>query len=162
MVDRLGFQLGNIIREQHLWLAVAESCTGGMLSHRITNIPGASEYFRGGVIAYANEVKVDILGVSSKTLDDFGAVSEETVIEMARGVRKSLDVDIGVSVSGIAGPSGGTIEKPVGTTWIGLSSADRDSAVKYIFPGNRYEINSQASDAAMKMAINYLLERVSA
>jgi PncC family amidohydrolase len=133
-----------------------------MLSHKITNIPGASEYYKGGVIAYANEVKVDILGVSSKTLDDFGAVSEETVIEMARGVRRALQADIGLSVSGIAGPSGGTTEKPVGTTWIGLSTADIERALKYVFPGSRYEINSQASDAMMQLAIDYLLERIKA
>jgi PncC family amidohydrolase len=159
MAERLEILLGELLGENSLWLAVAESCTGGMLSHKITDIPGASEYFKGGVIAYANEVKVDVLGVSSQTLDKFGSVSEETVLEMARGVRKALQADIGISVSGIAGPSGGTVEKPVGTTWIGLSTADKESALKFVFPGSRYEINSQASKALMQLTIDYLEER---
>jgi nicotinamide-nucleotide amidase len=100
----LEFIVGELLRERGLWLAVAESCTGGLLSHLITNVPGSSAYFKGGVTAYANEAKVHLLGVKWETLENYGAVSAETVIEMARGVRTTLDADIGVSTSGIAGP----------------------------------------------------------
>jgi PncC family amidohydrolase len=159
MPDRLEIILAQLLRNNHLWLAVAESCTGGLLSHRITSIPGASEYFKGGVISYSNEVKMGVLGVTSATLDEFGAVSEQTVLEMAAGVRKVLQADIGLSVSGIAGPGGGTIEKPVGTTWIGLSTADRESAVRFLFSGSRLEIITQAADAVMQLAVDYLEDR---
>src|SRR3990172_5334310 len=103
-----------------LKLATAESCTGGLVSDRITNVSGSSEYFPGGIVAYSYEAKASLLGVSWDTLNTHGAVSEETVLEMARGARKLFNADIGISVSGIAGPTGGTPEKPVGTTWFGL------------------------------------------
>ena len=109
-------------------LATAESCTGGLVSHRITNISGSSEYYPGGVVAYSYEAKASMLGVAWDTLNTHGAVSEETVLEMARGARKLFDADIAVSVSGIAGPTGGTDEKPVGTTWVGLSTNDGEWA----------------------------------
>lgn len=159
MTDRLEIILAQLLRNNHLWLGVAESCTGGLLSHRITSIPGASEYFKGGVISYSNEVKMGVLGVASATLDEFGAVSEQTVLEMAAGARNVLQADIGLSVSGIAGPGGGTIEKPVGTTWIGLSTEDRESAVKFLFSGSRFEIIKQAADAVMQLAADYLTDR---
>lgn len=142
--------------ENGLWLAVAESCTGGMLGHLITNVPGSSSYFKGGVIAYANEIKLGILGVHSETLDSYGAVSEQTVLEMARGVRSLFNADIGISVSGIAGPDGGTEEKPVGTVWIGLSTPKLDQAEVYMFSGDRREIKEQATQFAMQMAIRYI------
>ena len=106
-----------------LKLAAAESCTGGLVSHRITNVSGSSEYFPGGVVAYSYEAKASLLGVSWDTLNTFGAVSRETVLEMARGARKLFDADIGISVSGIAGPTGAMPGKPVGTTWFGLSTS---------------------------------------
>ena len=149
-------QLGKLLTANGLWLAVAESCTGGMLGHLITNVPGSSSYFKGGVIAYANEIKVGILGVPTETLDSYGAVSEQTVLEMARGVRSLFKADIGISVSGIAGPDGGTEEKPVGMVWIGLSSPKLDQAEVSMFSGDRREIKEQTTQSAMQMAIRYL------
>lgn len=156
MVDRLEVLLGKSLRERSLWLAVAESCTGGLLGHLITNVPGSSLYFKGGVISYAYEVKRDLLGVSSETLESKGAVSQETVLEMAHGVRDALKADIGLSVSGIAGPGGGSEEKPVGTTWIGLSAHDFDTAQRHLFKGEREEIKLQAAQAAMQLLLDWL------
>jgi PncC family amidohydrolase len=151
-------QLGELLSENSLWLAVAESCTGGMLGHLITNVPGSSSYFKGGVIAYANEIKMGILEVSEETLDSYGAVSNETVLEMAKGVRTALKADIGISVSGIAGPDGGTEGKPVGTVWVGLSTPKLDKAEVFLFSGDRQDIKEQAAQSAMQMAISYLSE----
>ena len=156
MDDPLEVLIGKSLSKSGLWLAVAESFTGGLLGHLITNVPGSSAYFRGGVISYANEVKRDILGVSPETLEAKGAVSEGTVLEMAKGVRIRLKADIGLSMSGIAGPSGGTSEKPVGTTWIGMSAFDNDAAQMYLFQGDRKEIKIQAAQAAMQMLLDYL------
>lgn len=116
--DPLEVVVGNILREKKLTLAVAESCTGGYVSHLITSVAGSSDYFLGGMIAYANEIKIKHLGVDPSTLEKHGAVSEETVSEMANGVLKKFGASIGLATSGIAGPGGGTPEKPVGTIWI--------------------------------------------
>ena len=151
-------RLGRLLIENGLWLAVAESCTGGMLGHLITNVPGSSSYFKGGVIAYANEIKMGILGVTTETLDSYGAVSEQTVLEMAKGVRDVFRADIGISVSGIAGPDGGTEEKPVGTVWIGLSTSGYDLAESCSFSGDRERIKQQAAQSAIEIAIRYLSE----
>ena len=156
MDDPLEVLIGKSLSKSGLWLAVAESFTGGLLGHLITNVPGSSAYFRGGVISYAYEVKRDILGVSPETLEAKGAVSEGTVLEMAKGVRIRLKADIGLSMSGIAGPSGGTSEKTVGTTWIGMSAFDNDAAQMYLFQGDRKEIKIQAAQAAMQMLLDYL------
>src|SRR5690606_2744238 len=110
--------------------AFAESCSGGYLSHLITTIPGCSEYFKGSIVCYHNDVKVKTLGVKKETLAAHGAVSEQTVREMAENVRKILEADFGVAVSGIAGPGGGTAEKPVGTVWIALADESQTIAKK--------------------------------
>ncbi len=131
MENQLEVSIGEWLLKKGLKLAVAESCTGGLIGHRITNIAGASEYYLGSVTAYAYEVKERLLGVRRETLANYGAVSRETVIEMARGVRQALAADfplentVGLSVSGIAGPDGGMPGKPVGFTWIGLSAQNR-------------------------------------
>lgn len=148
--------VGELLRQRGLRLAVAESCTGGLVSHLITNIPGSSTYFMGGVIAYAYEAKVRLLGVSWRTLEKHGAVSQETVLEMASGVRKSLAADIGISVSGIAGPSGGMPDKPVGLTWIGLSTEGGEEAYSYIWEGNRLEIKEKSARQALRLLKDYL------
>jgi PncC family amidohydrolase len=149
-------KLGELLREKGLRLAVAESCTGGLIGHRLTNVPGSSPYFIGGVTSYAYEAKVRLLGVRWETLENYGAVSRETVLEMACGVRQALSVDIGLSVSGIAGPGGGTPEKPVGFTWIGLSTPDGDHAWSYQFSGERAQVKQQASEQALCRAAEYL------
>jgi PncC family amidohydrolase len=152
--------LGPLLTRRGLRLAVAESCTGGLVSHRITNVPGSSEYYLGGVTAYAYEAKVRLLGVSWDTLNTYGAVSQETVLEMAHGVRKALGADISMAVSGIAGPGGGTPEKPVGTTWIGLSAADYEQAWRFLWPGDRLQIKELSAEKTLSLLVEYL-EKVS-
>jgi PncC family amidohydrolase len=147
---------GQLLRQRGLRLAVAESCTGGLIGHRLTNIPGSSDYYMGSVTAYAYEVKVRLLGVSWATLEMYGAVSREVAIEMARGVRTSLDADIGLSVTGIAGPGGGTPEKPVGLTWIGFSSSDVEFARQFIWQGDRLQVKEQSAEAALRILVEYL------
>lgn len=150
------FLLGTLLREKRLKLATAESCTGGLVSDRITNVPGSSEYFYGGIVAYSYEAKVALLNVSWDTLRAYGAVSKEVVIEMARGAREVLEVDIAVSISGIAGPGGGLPDKPVGTTWFGLSASDGDWARKFVWEGDRLENKALSADAAMQFILDYL------
>jgi nicotinamide-nucleotide amidase len=122
--------IGKLLREKKRTLALAESCTGGYLSHLITTVPGSSDYFKGSVVAYANDVKMGALEVNENTLKEFGAVSEQTITEMAQQVRLKLNADIGVATSGIAGPDGGTPDKPVGTVWIAYSDKDKTVAKK--------------------------------
>jgi PncC family amidohydrolase len=156
VADQLEVQVGNLLRERGLKLALAESCTGGRVGDRITNVPGSSGYFLGGVAAYAYEAKVALLGVSWDTLDTHGAVSPETVMEMARGARKALNSDIAAATSGIAGPGGGTSDKPVGTTWIGIAAPDGEWTRKFRFLGDREQNKSAAADAALQMLLDYL------
>jgi PncC family amidohydrolase len=152
----LEVRVGEILSQRGQRLAVAESCTGGLISHLVTNVAGSSVYFVGGVIAYANEAKVHLLGVHQETLEKFGAVSSETVIEMARGVLNNLSADIGISVSGIAGPGGGTPEKPVGTVWIGLSTPKEELARHFHWTGNRLDVKEQSARAALMLLLEYL------
>ena len=156
MQNSLEVLVGHLLREKGLNLATAESCTGGMVADRITNVPGSSEYFRGGVVAYAYEAKVALLKVSWDTLRAYGAVSQETVIEMARGARIALGADIAVSVSGIAGPGGDMPDKPVGTTWIGLSTNEGDWARQYLWDGDRLQNKILSAKAALQLLANYL------
>lgn len=111
-------EIGELLKAKNLSLSTAESCTGGGIAALITSVPGSSEYFNGGIVAYSNEIKKDLLHVSAETLAKYGAVSRETVIEMVKGAMKTLKTDCAVATSGIAGPGGGTPEKPVGTVWI--------------------------------------------
>lgn len=113
--------LGDVLRDKKLTVSTAESCTGGHIAARITSIPGSSEYFQGGIVAYSNEVKMNLLHVSMETLEKHGAVSCETVTEMVKGAMNTLKTDCALATSGIAGPGGGTIEKPVGTVWIAVA-----------------------------------------
>jgi len=159
MSDQVEVKLGNMLIQRGWHLAVAESCTGGLISHQITNVPGSSNYFMGGVVAYAYEAKVMLLGVRQETIDQFGAVSRETVLEMARGVRQALGADVGLSVSGIAGPGGGTPEKPVGLIWIGLSMPDYENAWQRFWNGNRLKIKEQTAEEALKLLLNHLTLR---
>jgi len=148
--------IGNILRARGLKLAAAESCTGGLIGSRITDIPGSSEYFLGSIVAYAYEVKVSLLGVPWDTLNTYGAVSRETVLAMAHGARNRLNGDIAISVSGIAGPGGAMPGKPVGTTWIGLAASDGEWANKFQFSGSREENKAFSATAALQMLLEYL------
>jgi PncC family amidohydrolase len=156
MSQTIETQIGDLLRQRGWTLAVAESCTGGLIGHRITAVAGSSDYFSGGVIAYANAVKVSLLGVSWDTLNSFGAVSQETVQDMAEGACRGLGADIAVSVSGIAGPGGGTPDKPVGTVWVGLAAPDGKWARVFHFPGNREENKAAAAEAALALLLDYL------
>ena len=151
--------VGELLRQRGLRLAVAESCTGGLVGHRLTNVAGSSTYYMGSVTAYAYEAKVRLLGVRWETLEQYGAVSLETAIEMARGARIALAADIGLAVTGIAGPGGGTPEKPVGLTWIGLSSPWDEFARQFIWHGDRIENKEQSAQAALQILVDYLAQR---
>ncbi|MEW5830301.1 MAG: CinA family protein [Chloroflexota bacterium] len=156
MSKSLEEQLGDLLKTRNLTLALAESCTGGLLANRVTDVPGSSAYFVGGVVAYAYEAKVGLLHVSWDTLRAHGAVSRETVIEMARGARMALGADVAVSVSGIAGPGGGLPDKPVGTTWIGLSTTQGDWARQFVWDGDRAQNKAYSVDAAFQFLLDYL------
>jgi len=156
VANSLEIEIGKLLQERKIKLALAESCTGGLIGNRITDVPGSSEFFWGSVVAYAYEAKVALLGVSWDTLNLRGAVSRETVLEMARGTRRVLTTDIGVSVSGIAGPGGGTDEKPVGTTWIGLVASEGEWARLFHFSGDRAQNKAAAAEAALQFLLDYL------
>jgi nicotinamide-nucleotide amidase len=156
--DPLEVVLGKKLREKKLTLAVAESCTGGFLSHLITSVPGSSDYFSGGLIPYAYDIKRQQLGVSPETLEKFGAVSEETIREMANLVRTKFKTDIGVATSGIAGPGGGTAEKPVGTVWIAYSDTHQTVTKKLQLSKDRM-INIRMSSVAVLNLIRLSLPK---
>jgi PncC family amidohydrolase len=160
--DILEVQIGELLTHKGLKLALAESCTGGLISHRITNVTGSSGYFLGSLVSYSYEAKEEWLGVKHATLMKYGAVSRETVIEMARGARASLKKHfpmenvIGLSDSGIAGPGGGMPDKPVGTVWIGLSSAGKEEAWQFLWDGNREENKEHSANKALEILVEYL------
>lgn len=156
--EPLEIAVGRLLTAQKQTLAVAESCTGGLLTHRLTNVPGSSAYVVVSVIAYAYEAKVAALGVSWDTLNRFGAVSRETVTEMARGVRERFAATLGLAITGIAGPGGGTPEKPIGLTYIGLATPARILVEKHIWQGDRLHNKEQSAEAALRMLHNYLLK----
>ena len=159
-MESLEKQAGDLLRRYGLRLAVAESCTGGLISDRLTDIPGSSTYFMGSFVVYAYEAKVRLLGVSWKTLETHGAVSRETVLEMAHGVRRALATDIGLAVSGVAGPGGGTPDKPVGTVWIGISTPDWDTARRYdLDTGERLKNKSAFADQALSLLVERLTDQ---
>ena len=142
-------RIGDILKAKKMTLAFAESCTGGLLSHRITNIPGSSEYFKGAVVSYSNEIKRRILGVPDKMINACGAVSPEVVKRMASGVLIKYRVDIALSVSGIAGPGGGSGKKPVGLCYYAIATKKNIEVGKIMARGNRGRIKKAFSDAAL-------------
>jgi PncC family amidohydrolase len=148
--------VGELLRRRGWRLAVAESCTGGLVGHKLTNVAGSSTYFVGGIIAYSYRSKVRILGVEWSTLEKFGAVSKDVVLQMARGVRLALAADVGLSVSGIAGPGGGTTEKPVGTTWVGLSTPYHEESKKFVWDKDRIGNKMISAEAALQLLVDYL------
>jgi PncC family amidohydrolase len=150
-------EIGDMLRKGGLSVSTAESCTGGLVSHRITNVSGSSGYYKGGVIAYVNEVKEELLHVTSAIIEEKGAVSAECAVAMAENVRTLLDSDFGIATTGIAGPTGGTPDKPVGLVYIALATKDYVHHEKYIFPGDRGENKREAADAALEMLKKHLL-----
>lgn len=156
MEDALEERIAEKLTSMGKTIATAESCTGGLLGDRITDVPGSSKYYLGGVIAYANDVKEHVLGVLKATMVDHGAASEETALEMARGARRLLSVDYGISVTGIAGPGGGTIVKPVGLTWVAVSGHKDERAVRHVYPGDRQHNKHAAVDSVLELLLQML------
>lgn len=153
---RLEDTIAKFLTRKEKTVAVAESCTGGLLSHRLTNIPGSSKYFKLGVIGYSNESKIAILKVSRKDLNDSGAVSQSVAIAMAKNIRRIAHTDFGLSITGIAGPSGATVKKPVGLVFICLAKKNGAFCHKFIFKGKRPSIKNQSADAALKILKQHL------
>lgn len=141
-----------------LTIATAESATGGRVADKLTNVPGSSDYFKGSVVSYSNEAKINVLEVRKETIENYGAVSSQTAIEMAEGGKRLLGVDVCVSVTGIAGPLGATPEKPVGLFYIALSAEGENSSQKHLFHGNREENKRNAAEATLNMLRQYLLQ----
>jgi PncC family amidohydrolase len=149
-------QLVAALRERGLRVAVAESCTGGLLGHRLTNVPGSSAVFPGGVLAYHNRPKRELLGVPADTLEREGAVSAACAEAMANGVRQLFGADIGIAITGIAGPGGGSPQKPAGTVYLGLATERGDRHEHHVFPGERRTYKLQVTDAALRLALSAL------
>jgi len=149
-------EAGELLRQKGLTLGMVESATGGLISHRITNVPGSSDYYKGSVTAYSNEVKIKVVGVKEGTIIKYGAVSHQVAEEMAQGGRKALAVDICLADTGIAGPTGATTEKPVGLFYIGLSHQGGTFSRRHKFPGNREQNKHSAAEAALSWLKEYL------
>ena len=144
-------KIAQLLIAQKKTLSVAESCSGGLLCHRLTNIPGSSNFLKLGLVVYSNDAKIKFLKISVPTLNKHGAVSEPIARQMAKNVRKIFQTDFGIAITGIAGPSGGNIRKPVGLTFIAVSTKKKTVCQKFFFKGNRLNIKSQAATQALKM-----------
>ncbi len=153
----LEYKIGRFLNNNGLTLSLAESCTGGMLSAKITDVPGSSNYFKGGVISYHDRVKYKVLGVSDNALAVHGAVSSEVARAMATGVQELLDTNIAVSITGIAGPDGGTAEKPVGLVFMAIIGPWGEQVEKMYFSGNRSMVRESTVAAALSMLFEYML-----
>ncbi|HTP12961.1 MAG TPA: competence/damage-inducible protein A [Bacteroidota bacterium] len=153
--------VGRMLRERKMRLSVAESCTGGLIADRVTNVPGSSDYFERGMVTYSDESKRAELGVPESSLERFGAVSREVAEAMALGIRTASNTDIGVSTTGIAGPTGGSEEKPVGLVWIGYSDRHETVALRFNFPGDRRIFKERVSQAALELVRRKLLKQAS-
>jgi len=151
--------IGKLLADQSCTLATAESCTGGYISHKITSVPGSSEYYKGSIIAYSNEIKEKLLKVNPKSIIEFGAVSQKVVEEMVIGLKKRMNTDYNIATSGISGPGGGTLEKPVGTTWIAVSDGTNIYSRKFHFGKNRGRNIIMTGMTALNMLRNIILEK---
>lgn len=154
----LAEEIGRSLKSKKLTLATAESCSGGKVGDWITEVPGSSDYYLGGVISYSNDAKFRVLGVDRKTLDAKGAVSEEVALQMSEGARKALAADIGIGITGIAGPSGGTQSKPVGLVFIAVSSSKGSVCVENHFRGSRSQVKEQAAEKALQMLKEFITQ----
>ena len=157
MDEAVVVELAKKLKARGWWLATAESCTGGLIGHTLTSLAGSSEWYVGGVVAYANRVKQELLGVPATDLEQHGAVSREVVEAMAVGAARVFGVEAAIAVSGVAGPGGGTPEKPVGTVWIGVKAGTVLRAERFRFAGGRAEVKAQSARAALA-ALARLLE----
>jgi len=153
-------RVSEVLKKKGLKVATAESCTGGLIGHTLTNISGSSEYYDRGIISYSNRAKMELLGVPEELLEKYGAVSEEVARAMAEGVREKSKVDIGVATTGIAGPTGGTKDKPVGLVYIGVSTRDKTVVRRYLFHGGRLGNKESTCKAALELLLEVLGEEV--
>lgn len=154
-------RVGRLLMAAHLTVAAAESCTGGLLTSRLTDVAGSSAYVKGSVVSYTDEVKTALLGVEGELLDALGAVSEPVARAMAEGVRRRLGTELGVGITGLAGPGGGTPEKPVGLVFIAVSGSHGVDVRRFRFSGDRRAVKGQAAEAALAMLEEYLREGAS-
>lgn len=152
--------VGELLRQRRMTLAVAESCTGGLIGHRITNVPGSSVYYEGSITAYSYDVKELILHVRHDTLYRYGAVSEQAAREMALGIRRAFRADIGLAVTGIAGPGGGMPDKPVGLAYVALAARDGEWVERCMWDGDRWENKEHSAEAALDLLRRYLEGRL--
>lgn len=156
MENSLEALIAKALKEKNLNLAVAESCTGGLISHRITNIPGSSDYFRGSVVAYSNDVKTFLLYVSRDLFEKHGAVSSQVARAMAKGAKDALDADIAAAITGITGPAGGSKEKPVGLAHIAFISDEGTKVKQVLFEGDRESLKEQFAEAVLDFILKNL------
>jgi len=145
-----------LLKKQNLTVATAESCTGGLIAHALTNVSGSSEYFERGIVSYSNRAKMELLDISENVLKEYGAVSKEVAKAMAEGIRIKSNVDVGIATTGIAGPTGGTKEKPVGLVYIAISTLKNTEVKKFLFSGNRLQNKESTCDAALNMLLDCL------
>ena len=156
--NKLSQEIGELLKQKGLCLGAVESATGGLISHLITNIPGSSDYYKGSVTAYSNEIKMNVIGVKADTLEKYGAVSAQVAGEMAMEGRKVLDVDICIADTGIAGPGGATPDKAVGLFYLGLAEKSGALSQRHKFYGDREQNKQSAAEAALGWLKEYLLE----
>lgn len=155
-MEALEISAGRLLSDKKLTIACAESCTGGLLTSRLTDVAGSSAYVKGSIVSYSNEIKERLVGVESATLSKYGAVSEQTAREMAEGIQKTIETDIGVGVTGIAGPDGGTPLKPVGLVYIAVTGSKGTFIKENHFKGTRNEIKLQTTETALEMIKDYI------
>lgn len=156
MAREIGQILGELLAREKKTLAVAESCTGGLISNLVTNIPGSSVYFMGGVTAYSNQAKIDLLRVPERIIQEEGVISRTCAITMAQNIRTILRADIGIGLTGIAGPDGGSTQKPVGSVYIAVTDGGKTICKLFRFEGDRLEIKQKASETALRMVREFL------
>ncbi len=152
-------EVGKLLRSRKETLSVAESCTGGKVGDKITDVPGSSDYFLGGIISYSNQAKIDLLGVSAEILRSKGAVSEEVALQMAHGVRRNLKSTYGIGITGTAGPTGGSKSKPIGLVYLAVVSADDQTIERHVFKGSRTDIKESAANRALVMLKEFIQSR---
>ncbi|MBB6625611.1 nicotinamide-nucleotide amidohydrolase family protein [Clostridium gasigenes] len=149
--NSIEFVVAKILCNNGLTVSTAESCTGGLVASKLISYPGISEVFKEGAVTYSNEAKIKRLGVSELTLENFGAVSYETAMEMVQGIAREADTDVSIATTGIAGPGGGSVEKPVGLVYIGIKVKDKTIVKKFEFNGSREEVRNKATFSALEM-----------
>lgn len=151
MAREIGYILGELLRRERKTLAIAESCTGGLVSDLVTNAPGSSVYFMGAVTAYSNQAKMDLLKIPERIIQEDGVVSRSCAITMAQNIRGILRADIGIGLTGIAGPEGGSAQKPAGSVYIAVTDGEKTICKLYRFEGDRLEIKKKAGETALRM-----------